>query len=529
MSNLAAPGLARSAESNRPDSDSGPELKREGDIATARQFVTFHMEEETFAVPLNDVQEIIRLPAMVEVPMASASLEGLANLRGSVLPIINLRRIFRMKDAVHDDSTRVVVMNNGKPVGFVVDRMARVVTAEPAEIEGIESIKATIDTDLLEGIVKRAQSMIMILDTSKLTLEKRTEVSRGLTPERRLRGGATDTAGKTSASDELQLVSFELDGQEYGLPIESVQEIVQVPETINAIPNSDSHVLGVMNLRNRLLPLVSLRSIFGLPSTAFGDQSRIVVVSLYSGGVNQSVGLVTDTVKEVLRVPRSIVDPLPNLLSSDSGLREVDQICRMEGGKRLVSILRPDRLFLKGSVREAIEETGAAGRGDAMAGDAETTGEHIDDEGQFVVFRVAEEEYGVPIEAVQEIVRVPEHLTRVPRAPSFVEGVVNLRGAVLPVIDQRRRFSLPNVEHNDRQRIMVFLVNGVRTGFIVDSVSEVLKISLSQISEAPAVATDANSAVARVANIVNSKRLILMLDVQRLLNEVEMQDLKKVS
>jgi purine-binding chemotaxis protein CheW len=529
MSSTTEAVLERDAASNLPDDNSGAEAKRGGDLTTSRQFVTFHMEEETFAVPLTDVQEIIRLPTMVEVPMASPSLEGLANLRGSVLPIINLRRIFRMKDAVHDDATRVVVMNNGKPVGFVVDRMARVVTAEPREIENIDGIKATVDTDLLEGIIKRAQAMIMILDTSKLAIERRAEKGRKLVPESRDSGAAVDAARATGVSDELQLVSFELDSQEYALPIEAVQEIVQVPETINTIPNSDSHVLGVMNLRNRLLPLVSLRSMFGLPPTAVGDQSRIVVVAHEIGGVQHSVGLVTDTVKEVLRVPRSIVDPLPNLMSSGSGLREVDQICRMEGGKRLVSILLPDRLFLNTAVREAIEEATDTTQEVEMASETGANGERIDDEGQFVVFRVADEEYGVPIEAVQEIVRVPDHLTKVPKSPSFVEGVVNLRGAVLPVIDQRRRFSLPNMEHNDRQRIMVFLVHGVRTGFIVDSVSEVLKISLSQISEAPEVATHENSAVARVANIVASKRLILMLDVGRLLNESEMTALKKAS
>jgi purine-binding chemotaxis protein CheW len=528
MSSTTEAVLERDAASDPHDDNSGAQSTDGGDLSTARQFVTFHMEEETFAVPLTDVQEIIRLPTMVEVPMASPSLEGLANLRGSVLPIINLRRIFRMKDAVHDDATRVVVMNNGKPVGFVVDRMARVVTAEPREIENIDGIKATVDTDLLEGIIKRAQAMIMILDTSKLSIERRSEGTRNSTPERR-EAGAAETARATGVSDELQLVSFELDNQEYALPIEAVQEIVQVPETINTIPNSDSHVLGVMNLRNRLLPLVSLRSMFGLPPTAVGDQSRIVVVAHEIGGVQHAVGLVTDTVKEVLRVPRSIVDPLPNLMSSGSGLREVDQICRMEGGKRLVSILVPDRLFLNGAVREAIEEAADTTQEVEMASETGANGERIDDEGQFVVFRVADEEYGVPIEAVQEIVRVPDHLTKVPKSPSFVEGVVNLRGAVLPVIDQRRRFSLPNMEHNDRQRIMVFLVHGVRTGFIVDSVSEVLKISLSQISDAPAVATHESSAVARVANIVASKRLILMLDVGRLLNETEMTALKKAS
>ena len=75
----------------------------------------------------------------------------------------------------------------------------------------------------------------------------------------------------------------------------------------------------------------------------------------------------------------------------------------------------------------------------------------------------------------------------------------------------------------------MFLVHGVRTGFIVDFVSEVLKISMSQISEAPKSATNENSAVTRVANIVASKRMILMLDVERLLNESEIGAVKKAS
>ena len=526
MSDSMEAVLERDAASGLSEAGSG--AARKAEAAATRQFVTFNMDDETFAVPLTDVQEIIRLPAMVDVPMASPSLEGLANLRGSVLPVLNLRRIFRMQDVIHDDATRVVVMNNGIPVGFVVDRMARVVTAEPREIETIDGIRATIDTDLLEGIIKRAQSMIMILDTAKLTLDQGGAGRRSA--GRRVEGAAiADDRQQASASDEIQLVSFELDGQEYALPIESVQEIVQVPDTINAIPNAQGSVLGVMNLRNRLLPLVSLRSMFGLPPTPVGEQSRIVVVAHSVNGVEHAVGLVTDTVKEVLRVPRSIVDPLPQMLSSGSGLREVDQICRMEGGKRLVSILMPDRLFLNTTIRDVLSDSASREQENEMAVEAAAVGEQIDDEEQFVVFRVAEEEYGVPIDAVQEIVRIPDQLTRVPKAPSFIEGVVNLRGAVLPVIDQRRRFALPSVEHNDRQRIMVFMVHGVRTGFIVDSVSEVLKISRSQISPAPDVAMHDGSAVSRVANIVNLKRMILMLDVELLLTKSEMTALKKAN
>ena len=93
--NTTEAALERDAASDPHADNSGSETNDEAAISSTRQFVTFHMEKETFAVPLTEVQEIIRLPAMVEVPMASPSLEGLANLRGSVLPIINLRRIFR--------------------------------------------------------------------------------------------------------------------------------------------------------------------------------------------------------------------------------------------------------------------------------------------------------------------------------------------------------------------------------------------------------------------------------------------------
>ncbi|KQT69115.1 chemotaxis protein CheW [Aureimonas sp. Leaf460] len=494
--------------------------------AVARQFVTFQMGEEIFAVPLTDVQEIIRLPTIVEVPMAMSSLEGLANLRGSVLPIINLRRVFHLDDSVHDDATRVVVINRGSLVGFVVDRMARVVTAEPREIETIAG-QSAIESDLLEGIIKRGQSMIMILDTERLSAQLGSAADRGTGRKARDAGGpAAESASVEMVSDELQLVSFELDRQEYALPIESVQEIVQVPGTINAIPRSPGHVLGVMNLRNRLLPLLSLRSMFGMMSAPLGEQSRIVVVAHRTGGVEHAVGLVTDTVKEVLRVQRSLVDPIPPMLAAGGSSDEVDQICRIDNGRRLVSILRPDRLFHDTAVRDALAQASIEHTESDMTGPAGGHAAPLDEEEQFVVFRVADEEYGVPIEAVQEIVRIPDQLTRVPKAPSFIEGVVNLRGAVLPVVDQRRRFALPNLERNDRQRIMVFLIQGMRTGFIVDSVSEVLKISRSAISAAPDMSLQHGSAISRIANIVELKRMILMLDVEQLLDRAETSELR---
>jgi purine-binding chemotaxis protein CheW len=146
-----------------------------------------------------------------------------------------------------------------------------------------------------------------------------------------------------------------------------------------------------------------------------------------------------------------------------------------------------------------------------------------DDDMQVVIFRLGAEEFGVPIMSVQEIVRVPDTLTRVPRTPAFVEGVINLRGTVLPVIDQRGRLGLPLIERNDRQRIMVYLLAGMRTGFIVDSVAEVLRIPRQHIVAAPAMSDEQNALISRVANLEGAKRLVMLIDPAHLLagREVE--------
>lgn len=153
----------------------------------------------------------------------------------------------------------------------------------------------------------------------------------------------------------------------------------------------------------------------------------------------------------------------------------------------------------------------------------------LDDDEQVVVFRLDKEEFGVPIASVQEIVRVPEQLTHVPKAPSFVEGVINLRGAVLPVIDLRRRLGLPAVERSDRQRVMVFLIEGLRTGFIVDVVAEVLKIHKSLIEPAPHLSSEQARLLARMANIEKQKRMVQLIDPAHLVDKNELTDLSSLT
>jgi purine-binding chemotaxis protein CheW len=477
--------------------------------ADSRQYVTFLIGGEAFAVDMAPVQEIIRVPDTVRVPLAPGCLEGLSNLRGRVLPIISLRRVFGFDDREHDDSTRAVVIDLGQPLGFVVDRVASVIDVAQDRIESVDGIRGTVDSDLLTGILKDVggYKMIMVLDFGQLIERQFAEIQALASRGAAALGGA-DTAGVTDEdedSDELQLVSFSVAGQEYAIDIAGVQEIVHVPEKIVHVPNADVHVLGLMTLRERLLPLVSLRSLFGLPAREHDERSRVVVISL--GGA--AVGLMTDSVSEVLRVPNDLVDDMPPLLAREGDLSDIGRICRLDQGKRLVSILSVENMFKHTAVRDALRTVDDMQETTTVQSEDEQ--DHDTDE-QVVVFHLAEGEFGVPIDAVQEIVRVSEDLTHVPKAPDFVEGVINLRGSVLPVIDQRKRLDLPSVERNDRQRIMVFLIRGQRTGFIVDAVTEVLKIPRNAIESSPRLSGEQARLLGRVANLEKQKRMIQLID-----------------
>ncbi|MCG8529349.1 MAG: chemotaxis protein CheW [Desulfovibrionales bacterium] len=139
---------------------------------------------------------------------------------------------------------------------------------------------------------------------------------------------------------------------------------------------------------------------------------------------------------------------------------------------------------------------------------------------QLVTFSIGEEEFGVDILKVQEIIRTME-ITKVPKAPNFVEGVINLRGKVIPIIDLRRRFGLSSKEHDKHTRIIVIEINNMIVGFVVDSVSEVLRIPASTVEPPPAVVAGMESEyISGVGKLQD--RLLILLDLDRLLSNEDL-------
>jgi purine-binding chemotaxis protein CheW len=475
------------------------------------RFLTFRVDERLYAVAADHVVEVIHTPQVAHVPQGPKSLLGLANLRGSVLPIATARGLLGKAEREAAATDRTIVLGGGVATGVAVDGIEGLVSVEPTRVETRQAELTAEPGEELTGAFQPEgrTEVARILDLRGLLASAFRPRER---PHRQRSSGAVMASGDVVPThDEGQrLVAFEVAGQEYALPLDAVREIIPTPPDITSVPHGEALLLGVVAYRDTLLPLLALRGLLGFRAAAPGDESKVLVTRV--GAV--LVGLVADRTREILSAPPHLVDLAPPMLAARAGGEaRVEAIYRGDGGRRLVSILAPSKLFREDIMARLGDVAEPRASSDSQVSTAA--------QGQYVVFRLGDDEFALPIEAVQEVTRAPAKVSRVPKTPKFLEGVINLRGEVLPVVDQRRRFDMPPAADLESRRLIVLQTERHRAGVIVDSVSEVLRCAPDDIEEAPDLTGEATRLVTGVINLEAAGRMVLLLDPAELLTRTE--------
>jgi len=143
-----------------------------------------------------------------------------------------------------------------------------------------------------------------------------------------------------------------------------------------------------------------------------------------------------------------------------------------------------------------------------------------------IVFALADEQYGIEVDKVRTIERMMP-ITRVPKTPAFVKGVINLRGVVIPVIDLRGRFGLTETEATETSRIIIVQVNDIEVGFIVDAANDVIDIDSDSIDSPPEVVGGIKAKYLRGVARLDDNRLLIMLNLVEVLNKDEIIQLEQ--
>ena len=495
------------------------------------QLVSFTMQGEEFAFPIKTVQEIVRLPEVTPVPRAPESVKGIINLRGSILPLIDLRKCFERGTAQYSEDSRVIVIRHqGYNTGMIVDRVNEVLRVEKDQLEPPPPAVKSARPNGLGGLARfdNGRRVVMILSEDELLPEAQETLK-----EMTVHNTAASSQEKQAAMEEENLlVSFRLNNEEFAVNITDVREIVRVGDIIR-VPRAPAFVLGVMPLRNELLPVLDLRVRFGmipdpgemphggeaetdLPDNET-DSRRVIVADL--DGI--TTGLLVSSVSEVLRLSEKDIEPAPDVIDPENA-KYIRGVGKLDNGNRLLMLLELAEL-LSGKDRETVA---AAGKQQEKGEDSMGVEKDLEDERQLVCFRIADEEYGIDIMQVREIIRI-DAITAVPGAPHYVSGIVNLRGNVLPVIDLRCRFGREKAPRSEQNRILVVELDGRTTGLIVDAVSEVLRIPEGCIEPTPRILSSGVSSryITGIGKLDGGKRAIILVDVDVILGKEEIEAL----
>lgn len=450
--------------------------------AGVQRRLVFRVGTQDYEIDAGRVTEVVRVPHITRVPHGPEALKGIANLRGRPIPVLSMNRVLGGGEGTLREDGKIIVYYHGSAVGLLVDDVLRL--SADATATPIQDLSERLDAAF--KVVRRAP----VERASHLDIDQNEQKNFKL---------------KT-------LLAFRVAGQLYGLPLEHIREVSNFEGELTVLPNAEDALLGLVPLRDRVVPLMALSSIMGLDVTRTADGcSRIVIVEYQE----DLIGLVVDQLDLIYRLPEQAIDAVPAVLQRGRGDAQIEAIGRItERSGSLISILSPEKLFGHHAVAQALSQNTGVRSMETKPGVAASVE-------QLLIFQLGDENYGLPIASVDEVIRVPDEITRMPGAPAFVRGVINLRGKAMPLIDQRARFEIPASVHTKKVRAIIVTIGALQAGFVVDAVSEVNAVPVNAVSAAPEFSSQQTDIFDRIAHIEADGRMILLIDPKELLTRAE--------
>lgn len=314
-------------------------------------------------------------------------------------------------------------------------------------------------------------------------------------------------------NQERRFASFVLDGDEIvelAIHAEQVLEATRITGSINPLPTSVSYLEGFMHLRDDAIPVINMKKRLGLQDANYGTDAKVAVVR-----VSQlRVGLLFDDIKDVFMTAEETIDKIPPVLQTDESV--ISCLIKLADYQRTIELLDLHKL-LGGS--DAIEQIREA---DRSLNSANTFVQQT--YSRFVVFSSNDQQYGVPVEKVQEITFLSEIDDMFKN--DAIEGVVQLREQTIPVINATRllKANSENGDVNEETRVLVVNAETFQYGLIVDTVQEILSITDESIMPLPRSGHNTITGIYQRSDDTN----IMLLEVDALI-EAQQQELQSVA
>ncbi|MEM9099410.1 MAG: chemotaxis protein CheW [Pseudomonadota bacterium] len=436
---------------------------------------SFWIDETEFALGANSIQEVVNEPQEISaLPLSPEYLIGLFNLRGTIIPIVDLR-VFLSYPAFSKTEPRkvAIVQNGGLAIGLLFDSTGEVLSGKDAARTDFKKSQLDRKEVIIEGVLKfnDGKRLVQLLDPYEIL---------NIDSVPRAPSAQTDTPSWNARGSRLNCLSFQLGHTTFALDLRFVQEVTEMLEVERAL-FSHGVVLGTANLRGITLPIIDFRGYVGKERNDSLDLKRLgnrKIIIMDTG--NGLIGFMVFSIDSIVPYYESDLLPFAKIALPRS---DIISGCLAHDEHGLVLLLDPQKLlsdpdFLK--VASACKEV-HDDKTDKPKGSGKER--HLRQRRTFILFSV-EAPFALDISFASEVINRPANILAPPYKLNFVEGVINLRGELITLINPRLLYGLPAKETDD-QKILIFAVESQKYAIIVDSIDEIVMTTESHVLNTP--------------------------------------------
>lgn len=432
---------------------------------------SFVLNDSEFALSVSYIQEVINPPEVyTSVPLSPPCMLGLLNLRGCVLPVLDLKKLLSLSASTKKEDQKIAILEiNGSCIGLLIDQTGEVFKGELHEKSSFNNPDGVIT-----GAFKMQDGnrLIQVIDVPALfriqNIPKECELNRDIQKKRNPKG------------HRHQAISFIVGESKCALKINEIQEILKINHITEKVLCGKS-CIGAINLRGSVVPLIDFAAVMGLRSPiedlADAPASQRVIVMRMGVGL---FGLLVDSVDTIMSFYEEDIISFPVLNQERKDLF-LGAIASQNGGGDII-LLDSTKIFSNTEVEEIT-------RGHSNLFKTATMNERVKEVGErrtYILFSV-EHEYGIKIEEVKEIIDCPANLMHPPGLSSHYAGVLNLRGEMVMIVDAGQLYFDKPILKQANTKVLIFKKDQLHFGLIVDAVGSILSLHDKDKVELPSI------------------------------------------
>ena len=435
---------------------------------------------ESYGISTEDINHIARVPSLMPLPLRPLGTRGLCSVGGSIVSMVDMNLLLDMSEVDLNASTTRLLSLNGIHLSnaLLVSEVYNTVEIDPKNIDYLEK-----KDDPVIAIYKHENQLIQVLSLSVL-FSKMHKVE---IPAKEIKAGRVK-AETAKEEDSNRFLIFSMSHEKFALNIDYLQEIILADIDFTSIAGTSDEVMGLITLREEIVTVIDLRKYYGFASTT-KEANRILIIS-HEG---KKIGLYIDAIIDIKNFYNKDVERMSDSFEGTKVagvIHDKDQLISFFDDEVLLDIFQKNEAFID-SVSEA-----------KLEDNSDTSDLEV------IVFKLASKEYAFDVESVDEIIDIVSS-TSVVFTDNSIDGIINIRGQIVPIVSLFHKLNIPRVVKED-SKIIVCNINNNRTGFIVDSVSDILNVDKSDIRE------DDDELFDKILYLENGNRLVLSMDINKI-------------